>query len=84
MAQEANTNTEANTAATPSQQLSMLPDEKSLVSYNPIVEIVWAQDALLYLETAYVKRMKNQSENVTSFARWHRLVFSPQSPVPVR
>jgi hypothetical protein len=62
----------------------MLPDEKSLVSYNPIVEIAWAQEDLIYLETAYLKRMKNEPDNVTSFARWHRLVLSPQPPAPVR
>jgi hypothetical protein len=80
--QEANAtigdNTVSNLAGTPDQQLSMLPNEKDLVSYNPIVEIAWAQDDLLYLETAYVKHMKNEADNVTSFARWHRLVFTPQ------
>jgi hypothetical protein len=79
---EANTNSEANPAATPDQPVSMLPDEKSLVSYNPIVEIAWAQEDLLYLETAYLKRMKNEADNVTSFARWHRLALTPQVTAP--
>jgi hypothetical protein len=83
---ESNANTEgeslANNAATPEQPLSMLPDEKQLVSYNPIVEIAWTAEDLLYLKTAYVKRMKNEADNVTSFARWHRLVLSAQAGQP--
>jgi hypothetical protein len=65
---------------TPEQQaqLSTLPDESELVSYNPIVEIAWTSDDLLYFETAYIKRMARESDNVTSFARWHRLVLSAQ------
>jgi hypothetical protein len=60
-------------------QLSTLPDESELVSYNAIVEIAWPSDDLLYFETAYVKRMVRESDNVTSFARWHRLVLSAQA-----
>jgi hypothetical protein len=59
-------------------ELSTLPDESELVSYNPIVAIAWPSNDLLYFETAYVKRMQRESDNVTSFARWHRLVFSAQ------
>jgi len=61
-------------------ELSTLPDESELVSYNPIVEIAWPSDDLLYIKTAYVKRMVRESDNVTSFARWHRLVLSAQAP----
>jgi hypothetical protein len=75
---------EANTASTPGQPLSTLPDEKLLVSFNPIVEVAWTADELLYLKTAYVKRMQNPAESAMSFARWHRLVFSIQSTSPVR
>ena len=85
--QEGNIEPEANAAAnasTPQQPLSMLPDEKQLVSYNPIVEIAWTQEDLLYLKTAYVKRMKNEADNVTSFARWHRVVLTPQAAAPVK
>lgn len=60
------------------EQLSTLPDEKLLVSYNPIVEIAWTADDLLYFQTAYLKRMKNEADSVRSFSRWHRLVFSAQ------
>jgi hypothetical protein len=81
----ANANTGANSNApaatpisTPAQDLSILPDEKMLVSYNPIVALQWPQDDMIYLETAYVKRMKNAGDNVTSFARWHRVILSAQ------
>jgi hypothetical protein len=55
-----------------------LPDERTLVSYNPIVALNWTADDLLYFQTAYIKRMKNEADSVTSFQRWHRLVLSPQ------
>ncbi|MFN0279501.1 MAG: TolB family protein [Pyrinomonadaceae bacterium] len=72
-------NADANTSTTPDQPLSTLPDEKLLVSYNPIVGIAWPADDLIYLKTAYLKRMKNEADNVTSFARWHRLALLPQA-----
>jgi len=78
--QGSNANTDANAAPSPSpdQPLSTLPDGRDLVSFNPIIELEWTADNLLYLRTAFVKRMKNQIENAVSFARWHRLAFSPQ------
>lgn len=80
-ASNADANT-TNTAATPDQPLSTLPDEKLLVSYNPIIELAWTADDLLYLKTAYLKRMKNEADNVTSFARWHRLALTTQVAAP--
>lgn len=77
-----NSNTPANTA--PEQPLSTLPDEKLLVSFNPIVEIAWTADDLLYLKTAYIRRMKNEADSVMSFARWHRLALTAQAAGPVR
>jgi len=59
-----------------------LPDEKTLVSYNPIVALNWTADDLLYFQTAYIKRMKNEADSVTSFQRWHRLVLTPQVTTP--
>jgi hypothetical protein len=80
----ADPNADANTQATPAQ-LSTLPDEKLLVSYNPIVELAWTADDLLYLQTAYLKRMKNEADSVRSFSRWHRLALSSQVvAAPVR
>ncbi len=82
----ANSVADANTGAAPTPDLPMttLPDEKQLVSYNPIVEVAWTTEDLLYAKTAYLKRMKNEADNVTSFSRWHRLVLSPQIAVPTR
>lgn len=68
------------TPAVPAE-LSTLPDENELVSYNPVVEIAWPSPDLLYFKTAYVKRMQRESDNVTSFARWHRLVLSAQPAI---
>ncbi len=65
-------------------QPSTLPDEKLLVSYNPIVALWWREDSMIYLKTAYVKRMKNEADSVTSFARWHRLPLSIQPSVPAK
>lgn len=75
-------NTDAGPAPQPTQELSTLPDEKLLVSYNPIVELAWTTADLLYLQTAYLKRMRNEADNVRSFSRWHRLVFTPQPVNP--
>lgn len=72
----------AQPAAQPTpEQLSTLPDEKLLVSYNPIVEIAWTAEDLLYFQTAYLKRMRNEADSVRSFSRWHRLVFTAQPAV---
>lgn len=75
---------EANTPLPAEQPVSTLPDEKLLVSYNPIVEVAWPADDLLYLKTAYVKRMLNPADSAMSFARWHRLLFTAQAAAPVR
>jgi hypothetical protein len=74
----------ANTPSVPDQPLTTLPDEKLLVSYNPIVEIAWSADNIIYLKTAYVRRMKNDADSVTSFSRWHRLILTPQAAVPAK
>lgn len=77
----ANTNGDANQTAPASnfsQATSTLPDEKSLVSFNPIVALSWPEDGILYFQTAFIKRMKKELDSVTSFQRWHRLIFTPQ------
>ena len=76
-----NIQTETNAAppANSNAQPSTLPDEKLLVSFNPIVALGWPSDELLYFQTAYIKRMKNEADSVTSFPRWHRLVLTPQA-----
>ena len=72
--QQPQANTNANAAAP-----STLPDPSKLVSFNPIVALNWTAPELLYFETAYIRRMKNEADNATSFVRWHRLVLTPQA-----
>ena len=38
----------------------------------------WPADEQTLFQTAYVKRMKNEADSVTSFPRWHRLILTPQ------
>jgi hypothetical protein len=61
------------------QATATLPDENSLVSFNPIISLEWTADDLLYLQTGYIKQMKNETDSARSYLRWHRLVFSPQA-----
>lgn len=58
---------------------STLPDPSKLVSFNPIVMLRWTSPELLYFQTAYIKRMKNEADSATSFVRWHRLILTPQA-----
>ena len=83
-ASDPNANIQSDANATPDQPLSTLPDEKLLVSYNPIVEIAWTADDLLYLQTAYLKRMRNEADSVRSFSRWHRLILTAQPAIPAK
>jgi hypothetical protein len=61
------------------QPTTTLPSADSLVSFNPIVLLEWPQESMIYLQTAYVKNYLDSAESVSSFARWHRLVLSPQA-----
>lgn len=73
---DANQQPATNTNSAP----STLPDPSKLVSFNPIVGLNWTAPELLYFETAYIRRMKNEADNATSFVRWHRLILTSQSP----
>ena len=81
----ANSNANGN-ANTPVQNLppTALPDPNTLVSFNPIVVLSWPTEEQLYFQTAFVKRMKNEADSVTSFPRWHRLILTPQPTTPAR
>ncbi len=72
-----NANGNANAPAT-NLPPSALPDPNTLVSFNPIVSLNWLSEEQLYFQTAFVKRMKNDSDSVMSFPRWHRLILTPQ------
>jgi hypothetical protein len=70
---------QSNNAA--NQSVGTLPDENTLVSFNPIIDLKWTEDKILYLQTGYVKQMKNEADSARSYLRWHRLIFSPQAVV---
>ncbi len=61
--------------------VSTLPSEEELVSFNPIVRLLWTKNRVLYFQTGYIKEMQNPTQSVRSFMRWHRLIFSFQGPV---
>lgn len=76
----ANAPTDANAQSntTENQQAGTLPDENTLVSFNPVIDLKWTEDKMLYLQTGYIKLMKNEADSARSYLRWHRLIFSPQ------
>ncbi len=78
-----NSNANANTNSPPisNSAPTTLPDEKTLVSFNPIIALSWPTEDQLYFETAYVKRMRNDADSVMSFPRWHRLFLTPQPSI---
>lgn len=55
-----------------------LPDEKDLVSFQPIIEVEWSVDDIIYFQTGFVKEFK-VGEGARSSLRWHRLILSPQA-----
>lgn len=48
-------------------------------SFNPIVRLIWAMPEKLFLQTAYVRLLPNDS--ISTFQRWHLLVISPQAAI---
>ena len=73
-----NINLQTNQPIPANSATGALPDENSLVSFNPIIKLEWTEDAMLYLETGYVKEMKDSANSAHSYLRWHRLILSPQ------
>ncbi len=74
---QTDTNAQVNNAT--NQPVGTLPDENTLVSFNPIIDLKWTEDEMLYLQTGYIKQMKNEADSARSYLRWHRLIFSPQA-----
>ena len=76
-----NINTNTNQAANMpiNQPIGSLPDPTTLVSFNPIINLEWTEDKLLYLQTGYIKNFRESTNNAQSYLRWHRLIFSPQA-----
>ena len=77
-ANAAPTNAETNT----NQIVSTEIDEDSKVWFNPIIDLKWTEPEMLYLQTGYQKLYENSANNVRSYFRWHRLIFSPQAALP--
>lgn len=48
-------------------------------SFNPIVRLEWPSPEKLFLQTAYVRLLPNDS--ISTFQRWHLLLISPQAAV---
>ena len=48
-------------------------------SFNPIIRLEWTSPEKLFIETAYVRLMPN--DTITTFQRWHLLILSPQAAV---
>jgi hypothetical protein len=61
------------------QAMTTTIDEDSMVYFNPIIDLKWTEDKMLYFQTGYVKMFKDSANNVRSYLRWHRLIFSPQA-----
>ena len=77
--QQEQTGENTNASINMSQEAATLPDESSLVSFNPIITLEWTADEMLYLQTGYIKQMQNENDSARSYLRWHRLIFSPQA-----
>lgn len=80
-----NTNSKANSTANNSNvatiptDVNALPDERTLISFNPIVQLQWSDEKILYLQTGYIKEFKDAAQNTRSYLRWHRLMLSSQA-----
>jgi hypothetical protein len=48
-------------------------------SFNPIVRLEWPAPEKLFLQTAYVRLLPNDS--ISTFQRWHVLNLGPQAAV---
>lgn len=78
---KANTNVNANSnsnVALP-QDVNTLPDESTVISFLPIVQLEWSEEKILYLQTGFVRDFKDSTQNTRSNMRWHRLLLSPQA-----
>ena len=71
-------NANANASPNPSQPSMTLPDEKTLVSFQPIIALEWSAENMLYFQTGFIKQYAS-GDGARSSLRWHRLVLSPQA-----
>jgi hypothetical protein len=66
-----------NSNANATQTASSAPSVPA--SFNPIVRLDWKRPETLYIQTAYVRLMPN--ETINTFQRWHVLNITPQAAV---
>lgn len=71
-------NTDANANTNPANPSMTLPDERTLVSFQPVVGLEWSAENMLYFQTGFIKLYRT-GDGARSSLRWHRLVFSPQA-----
>jgi hypothetical protein len=74
----ANANANTNTAVMP-QDVNTLPDESTVISFLPIVQLEWTEEKILYLQTGFIRDFKDSTQNTRANLRWHRLLLSPQA-----
>jgi hypothetical protein len=76
---KANSNTNVQPLSTPTD-VNALPDERTLLSFQPIIQLEWSEDKLLYLQTGFIKEFigADAIHNARNHLRWHRLLLSPQ------
>lgn len=81
-AKDAQTDPNSNVApavdANAAQNVTTLPDETTLISFQPIIALDWSVDNNLYFQTGYVREYLNVAEDRFSSLRWHRLILSVQ------
>jgi hypothetical protein len=75
---DANTDAGNANTANPANPSMTLPDERTLVSFQPVVGLEWSADNMLYFQTGFI-RIYRTGDGARSSLRWHRLVFSPQA-----
>ena len=84
-ANAANTNAPAPPANAPApvppanQGVQVMPNEADLVSFNPVVELRWTEEKIVYLKTGYIKEMLDSRYSSYSYMRWHKITLSGQA-----
>lgn len=75
-AQREGAETETTTVGNQSQ-VTALPDEKTLISFQPIVSLAWTETDVLSFKTGLIRDLVD-GERVRRSERWHRLILTPQ------
>ncbi|NJM52014.1 MAG: hypothetical protein HC846_00680 [Blastocatellia bacterium] len=62
----ANVNANSNTNVALPQDVNTLPDESTVISFLPIVQLEWSEEKILYLQTGFVRDFKDSTQNTRS------------------